>query len=206
MILYGASGHAKVVISSLLSCNITITALYDDDKSKQRLMGYDIFYNLDELLKLKDEFIISIGDNLIRKNVAEMLICNFGKAVHSSSIIDDSAMIDEGTVILHNSVIQSSVKIGKHVIVNTSASIDHDCVIEDYSHISPNATLSGNVKIGEGTHIGAAAVIIPNVKVGKWCKIGAGAVIIKDVPDYSVVVGNPGKVIKCLNPFSEKNE
>jgi acetyltransferase EpsM len=34
------------------------------------------------------------------------------------------------------------------------------------------------------------------VKIGKWATIGAGAVIINDVPDYAVVVGNPGKVIK----------
>jgi len=201
MILYGASGHAKVVISSLLSKKIPISAVYDDDKTKKKLLNYTITHDLDKLFELNDNFIISIGDNFIRKNVAEMLVCSFGKAVHSSSIIDDSAIIDEGTVIFHNSVIQSSVKIGKHVIVNTSASIDHDCVIEDYSHISPNATLSGNVKVGEGTHVGAGAVIIPNIEVGKWCKIGAGAVIIKDIPDYSVVVGNPGKVIKSYNPF-----
>ena len=54
----------------------------------------------------------------------------------------------------------------------------------------------GNVEIGEGTHIGSGAIVIPNVVIGKWAVIGAGAVIIKDVPDYAVVVGNPGKIIK----------
>lgn len=201
MILYGASGHAKVLISVLLSRNLPVTAVYDDDKTKQRILNYDISHDLDELLKSKEKFIISIGENYIRKNVSEKLVCDFGKAVHISSIIDNSAIIDVGTVIFHNSVIQSSVKIGKHVIVNTSASIDHDCVIEDYSHISPNATLSGNVKIGEGTHVGAGSVIIPNIEIGKWCKIGAGSVVIKDIPDFSVVVGNPGKIIKSYNPF-----
>ena len=45
------------------------------------------------------------------------------------------------------------------------------------------------------------AVIIPNLEVGKWCKIGAGSIVIKDVPDFSVLVGNPAKKIKTYNPF-----
>ena len=40
--------------------------------------------------------------------------------------------------------------------------------------------------------------VIPNINIGKWCVIGAGAVITKDVPDYSLVVGIPGKIIKKL--------
>jgi acetyltransferase-like isoleucine patch superfamily enzyme len=52
------------------------------------------------------------------------------------------------------------------------------------------------VIVGEGTHIGAGATVIPNIKIGKWCTIGAGSVILKDVPDYAVIYGNPGKVIK----------
>ena len=94
--------------------------------------------------------------------------------------------------------INSSTIIGAHCIINTNSSVDHDCVLEHYVHISPNATLCGSVFVGEGTHIGAGSVLIPGVKIGKWCTIGAGSVIIKDVPDYSTVVGNPGKIIKQL--------
>ncbi len=201
MILYGASGHAKVVISSLLSKKIPISAVYDDDKTKQKLLNYTISHDLEKLFELNDEFIISIGDNYIRKLVADKLSCSFGIAVHNTAIIDDTVIIDNGTVVFHNSVIQSSVNISKHVIINTASSIDHDSKISDFVHISPNVTLCGNVIIEEGTHIGAGAVVIPNISIGKWCKIGAGSVIIKDVPDYSVVVGNPGRIIKFYNPF-----
>jgi acetyltransferase EpsM len=62
-----------------------------------------------------------------------------------------------------------------------------------------NVSVSGNVSIGEGTLIGTGAVILPNIKIGKWCKIGAGAVVTKDIPDYSVVVGVPGKIIKQIS-------
>ena len=54
------------------------------------------------------------------------------------------------------------------------------------------------VKVHEGTHIGAGATILPNISIGKWCVIGAGAVITQNLPDYSLVVGVPGKVIRKL--------
>ena len=50
--------------------------------------------------------------------------------------------------------------------------------------------------VGEGTQIGINATIRQGINIGKWATIGAGAVIVKDVPDYAVVVGNPGKIIR----------
>jgi len=82
------------------------------------------------------------------------------------------------------------------VIINTNASVDHDCKIHDFAHISPQVGLAGGVEIGEGTHIGIGACIIQNITIGKWATIGAGTVVLKNVPDYAVVVGNPGKIIK----------
>ena len=46
--------------------------------------------------------------------------------------------------------------------------------------------------------IGIGAVIIQGIKIGKWAIIGAGAVIANDIPDYAMVVGVPGKIIKYL--------
>ena len=93
-------------------------------------------------------------------------------------------------------IINSGSSIGKHCIVNTGAIIEHDCQISDYVHICPNVSIAGSVIINEGTQVGIGATIIQGIEIGKWVMIGAGAVIINDVPDYAVVVGNPGKVIK----------
>jgi len=53
----------------------------------------------------------------------------------------------------------------------------------------------GKVKIGEFTFIGARSIILPGVTVGKGCLIAAGCLINKNIPDYSLVVGAPGKVV-----------
>lgn len=54
------------------------------------------------------------------------------------------------------------------------------------------------ITINDDVWIGANAVIAAGVTIGKHCVIGAGSVVTKDVPDYSVAVGNPAKVIKTL--------
>lgn len=194
MILYGASGHAKVIIDICNQNNEVISSILDDDKDIISLMDYPVI-QFEKMNSNHDDLIISVGDNLTRKLIAKKLQLPFGIAIHPKTIIDKSVTIDVGTVMMAGSVINSSTKIGKHCIVNTSSSIDHDCIIEDFVHISPNVTLCGGVEIGEGSHIGAGAVIVPNIKIGKWCTIGAGSVVIENIPEGVTVVGNPAKII-----------
>ncbi|QTD39378.1 acetyltransferase [Polaribacter batillariae] len=196
MCLYGASGHGKVVkqIANNLGMDV---AFFFDDNPDVKLLQDTVVKHTDELNEFTEHnFLISIGNNRVRKKVTKKLPNNFIKLIDVSSSVADNAVVNNGTVIMPKVVINSDVKIGEHVIINSAAVVDHDCVIDSFVHISPNATITGNVKIGEGTHIGAGATVIPNITIGKWVTIGAGTVIIKDIPDYAVVVGNPGKIVK----------
>ena len=194
MYLYGASGHAKVIIDILRANNERIEALFDDNEVIHSLLNYPVLHSSE----VRGPLIISIGNNSIRKKVAENVHVDFGIAFHPSAIISKEAEMSEGTVIMQGSIIQSDVRIGKHCIINTGASVDHECVIEDYVHISPHCTLCGNVSVGEGTWIGAGSTIIPGVKIGKWSVIGAGSVVTKDIPDNVLAVGNRCRIIKSL--------
>jgi acetyltransferase EpsM len=196
MFLYGASGHAKVIIDILELQGEPIEGIFDDNTSIDRLLEYSV-ETFPKAFSSSKHLIISIGDNYIRKKLATLVSASFGNAIHPSALLSRRSSYGVGTVIMGGVTINSDVKIGNHCIVNTNASIDHDCIVEDFVHISPNVALCGNVQIGEGSHIGAGAVIIPGKKIGKWCVIGAGAVVISDVPDYCTSVGNPSKVIKC---------
>ncbi len=197
MIVYGASGHGKVIIEILENSNTQNIEIWDD-ADKTPVWGYPVRQPLLPGVLVDDKMIISIGDNSMRKKVAERIGKNikFGTAIHSNAFISKRASFGEGTVIMAGVVVNADSKIGKHCIINTSASIDHDCVLGDYVHISPNATLSGDVLVGEGTHIGSGASVINGIRIGKWCTIGAGAVVIRDIPDNSTAVGNPAKIIK----------
>ncbi|WKK67369.1 acetyltransferase [Lutimonas zeaxanthinifaciens] len=195
MVLYGASGHAKVVIDILKRNNINVSRILDDNVELEFLNGFPVTHR-GKINDIHEELIITIGDNRIRKVIVDQNSFNYGNAIHPSSVTDNTVKIGEGSVVMAGAVINADTFIGKHCIVNTSASIDHDCSLQDYVHISPNATICGGIKIGEGTQIGAGAVIMPNLKIGEWCKIGAGAVVISDVPDGATIVGNPGRNIK----------
>lgn len=194
--IYGASGHSKVIIEILENSGIIIQGLYDDDVQKNTLLEYRVGHGKEIFNNNEISWVIGIGDNAVRKKIAENHLLKYAFAIDKSASLSKRAVIGKGTVIMPGVSINSSTIVGKHVIINTNSSIDHDCIIEDYVHISPNATLCGGISVGEGTQIGAGAVIIPGIKIGKWAKIGGGAVIIKDVPDNSIVVGNPGRIIK----------
>ncbi len=190
MYLYGASGHAKVIIDILNATGQSIDALFDDDKSINELMSIPVLHNWNG----ESPLVVSVGNNISRKQIVEKLDCEFGTVIHPTAIISPNASIGVGTVVMQGAIIQSGAKVGKHCIVNTGATIDHECVVEDFAHISPQATLCGNVHIGEGAWIGASAVVIPGVKVGRWSIIGAGSVVVNDIPDSTVAFGNPCKV------------
>lgn len=196
IIVFGASGHGKVIMEILQSMGHRELAVWDDQPAGF-VLGYEVV-KPDQKDTARLPLLIAVGDNAARKKLVSRFsdIHPFSRAIHPSVITSPSAEIGEGTVVMAGVVMNAEVKIGRHVIVNTSASIDHECLLGDFVHVSPNATLCGRVEIGEGTHVGAGSVIVQNIKVGKWCRIGAGAVVIQDVPDYCTVVGNPGRVIK----------
>lgn len=195
MYLYGASGHAKVIIDLLEAEGIAIDALYDDHASATDLFGYPIL----RPERVEGPLIVGIGDNAVRKRIAERLTCTFGSAVHPSAVVSPRASIGEGTVVMQGAVIQSDARIGRHCIVNTGATVDHDCVVGDFAHISPNASLCGNVHVGEGTQIGAGSVVVPGIRIGRWSLVCAGSVVTRDLPDGCIAAGNRCKIIKYMN-------
>lgn len=195
LVLYGAGGHAKVIAEIAEYNGFTELFFYEDLPTKHTIWNYPVISQIVE----GDKCVLAIGNNSVRKKLADSLSNEFITLVHPKSQISSRAMIGEGSVIMGGTTVNVDVKIGKHCIVNTNASIDHDCVIEDFVHLSPNVALAGTVLIGEGTHIGIGSCVIQGIKIGRWCTVGAGAVIIKDIPDGCTVVGNPGKIIRKLN-------
>ena len=198
MLLYGASGHARVVKDCVISSGGHVNEIFDDNPDLIKLDNVSVvgYYNPEH--KPQEEIIISIGDNLVRKKIVSKIKHPFGIGIHKASVVSPASTIGEGTVAMPGSIVNAGSAVGRHCILNSNSVVEHDCELDDFVHLSSNVTLCAEVTIGEGTHIGAGSTVIPGKNIGKWCVIGAGAVIIQDVPDYSMVVGVPGKIIRTL--------
>ena len=206
IVVYGAGGHAKVVLDVLEKVGTcVIVGLLDDSaelagdtRSGYRVLGGSAIFRglIEEGVK---GMIVALGDNLRRRAVfdaARAAGFELVAAIHPSALLGGRVRIGAGSVLVAGVVVNVDAEIGDNVIVNTSASVDHDCRIGAHVHLSPGVRLGGRVTVGEFTHIGIGAVVLPNLTIGKHCIVGAGSVVREDVPDGMVVAGNPARIIK----------
>jgi len=198
--IYGASGHAKVVIDIIEKQGLyDIAFLVDDDLSLQGtdFFGYPVAGGKDDLLTLADapqKAIVAIGSNSARCKVSAWLSDNSIEkvsAIHPSAQLSRGVQIGVGSVVMAGVCINAVTVVGEDVIVNTRASVDHDCVIGNGVHLAPGSTLCGTVTVGAQSFFSAGATIIPNLIIGSDVIVGAGSTVIKDVPDGVTVVGSP---------------
>ena len=193
LIIIGAGGHGKVIADAALKNGYT-NICYIDDHATGDVMGFPIIGTSADIERLNDgstDFIIGIGNNAIRKTVAEKYNVNWVSIVHPSAQIAFNAEIGKGTVIMANAVVNVCATVGEHCIINTGAIVEHDNVIENYAHISPNVALGGTVRIGSLTHVGIGATVKNNIDICSDCTIGAGAVVVKNIKEPGTYVGVP---------------
>ena len=193
LIIIGAGGHGKVIADAALKNGYTNICCVDDNATGD-VMGFPIIGTTADVECLNDgntDFVIGIGNNAIRKTIAEIHNVNWVSIVHPSAQIGFDAEIGKGTVVMANAVINVCAKIGEHCIINTGAIVEHDNVIENYAHISPNVALGGTVRIGSLTHVGIGATVKNNTEICSDCTIGAGAVVIKSIKEPGTYVGVP---------------
>ncbi len=202
--IFGASGHAKVVIDIIEQQGVyEIVFLVDDAPALkgESFFGYPVIGGRADLLNMPERpdcGIVAIGRNSIRSTVASWLEANSFQlisAVHPTVSLGRGAIVGAGSVMMASAVVNSDTHIGRNVIVNTRASIDHDCVIGDNVHLAPGTTICGSVSIGCNSFICSGATVIPNLTIGKDTTVAAGATVIRDVPDNVTVAGVPASEI-----------
>ena len=127
-------------------------------------------------------------------------------------VIFPECKIGENCNICANVIIENKVSLGNNVTVKSGVQLWDGVIVEDDVFIGPNVTFtndmypkSGNkdykmliTKICKGASIGANSTILPGVTIGEGALIGAGSVVTKNVEPYTVVGGNPAKLIKNI--------
>jgi len=205
LVIFGAGGHAKVVIDAVMrQGRFDVAFLADSDAARvgSVILGYPVREEAEGFAALAAGVkygIIAIGDNATRRRIAEMVRRNgltLAKVIHPSAVVACATSIGDGTLVMPGSIINAEAHIGANVIVNTGAVIEHDCVIGDDAHIAPNVTLCGGVSVGAGSLIGAGATVLVGRRIGTGAVVGAGSTVIEDVPDGTCAVGSPCRILE----------
>ncbi|EGR2415809.1 UDP-2-acetamido-3-amino-2, 3-dideoxy-D-glucuronate N-acetyltransferase [Vibrio cholerae] len=97
------------------------------------------------------------------------------------------------------------VSIGNNVYISVDARfICHDGSTLPFRDKYPDFELAGKIDVGDNVFIGTRAMILPGVSIGSNCIVGANSVVTRDVPNNTVVAGNPAMIIKTTDEFLEK--
>lgn len=154
---------------------------------------------------------ISIGNNVyIAKGIN--LYCDLGKKfkIQNSKSINPEIIIGNNSKIGYNNHIVST----KSVVIGDSVITANNVFISDNIHSYDDIEIpivdqpikqKSKVVIGNGSWIGQNSIII-GAKIGKNCVVSANSLVINDIKDYSLVSGNPAKIIKNYNLKSKKWE
>lgn len=144
-------------------------------------------------------------------NVSPINQFRLGKSctIEEYSIVDNGVgdvIIGDQTRIGLRSTIIGPVQIGSHVILaqNTVISGLNHCYEDTERPIHQQGVKTSKIEIGNNSWIGANSIITAGVSIGKHVIVGAGSVVTKNIPDYSVVIGNPAKIIKKFDTESRK--
>ncbi len=212
MLIVGAKGFAKEVLEVVHQLNGGEPIVFFDNitqKCPDNLFGYKILRDnqsvIDFFAKNNNQFTIGIGNPQFRKRMYDLFVQLGGK--FTSTISLDAYVgsfeveINEGCNILAGAIISNATTIGKGCIMYYHSIITHDVTIGDFVEISPGVNVLGRCKIGSFSQLGSNSTILPDVEIGENVIIGAGATVIKDIPDNSVAVGTPAKVIKKRTPL-----
>ena len=204
ILIYGASGHAKMIVDSIQKNNVyTIKGFIDSYKPANEVVyGYNIISDLDQLPRVIEELNIEgIGENSTRKaayhkikKIAPHL--EFVSIIHPSATIAMDVSIPEGTVIMPNTVINANAKVGRFCVINTASTLGHDCSMADFSSLASGVTVAGNVQIGVSSAVCLGATIIQNLTNGDNTVIGAGSLVLKSIGNNKTAFGAPIHTIK----------
>ena len=143
--------------------------------------------------------------------LADVAECRIGDRtrVWQFVVILKGASIGEDCNICAHSLVEGDVVVGDRVTVKSGVQLWDGTRLHDDVFIGPNVTFTNDLfprsrrrperfattTIRKGASIGGGAVLLPGITVGERAMVGAGAVVTKDVPDGTVVVGNPARYI-----------
>ncbi len=186
LILIGGGGHCKACIDVIeQSKQFDIIGILDNRLSVgEQVLGNTVLGKDSDIVKYCQQgvyFLITVGhikSYKVRKKLYELVSNNGGKhaiVISPRAYVSSSAVIGQGTIVMHDALVNVDANVGVNCIVNTKALIEHDAVIENHCHISTASVVNGGTLIREGSFLGSNAVTKEYVETMQADFINAGS-------------------------------
>lgn len=210
VVILGGSGIGMIAASILEKSDKEVLGFLNDVEPVGHTIGkfrqYKVLGTTNDLQRFLDEgasvFIAYVGLQKEKETFEKIEKLNIPSDRYVD-VVDPTAVIPEGFCKIGSGVLfaplcqlSPDVTISDNCILLANSFIGHDSFMERFAHVATNAVVGANVHVGKGVHIGSNATIREKVKIGDYSLIGAGSVVLSDVPENSVVVGNPARVLK----------
>lgn len=212
-VVWGSSGHSKVLHSLIRLCGGEIVALFDNNPNASvSIKDVPLYIGLDGLKEWILDYeditniygIAAIGGSRGKDRIEiHKLFSSVGIKIetltHPNASVCITATIGKGSQLLCQSLIAADSILGESCIINHRASVDHECFIGNGVHLAPSSTLCGCVSLRDNVMIGAGAVVLPRVNIGENTIVGAGSTVTRDLPANVIAVGSPARIIKYIS-------
>lgn len=195
-------GEIYTQLKPLLEDKILISNMFDDTLSDKK---YDIaaFNGNDKDILYCVGYKNMVGRYKRYKEIKDMGFVPIS-FISDNSILSSESYLGNGSIINQGAIIDNFVKIGECVFINIGATVSHHSIIKDNVFIAPGASIAGYVTVEQGSFIGINSTIIDGINIGRHSLVAGGAVVINDVPPFTMVAGNPARVVKKLDLEEQK--
>jgi len=187
-----------------ISPNFEVVGFLDNDENKigREFHGFPILGKMCDAAQL-----VNLDEtrflNLITRDCQTRLLTSlevikiggrFTNLIHPNVNLEE-VEIGTGVYIQENAVLQAKSSIGNNCAINAGSIVSHETKLGNTVFLAPGCRLAGCVNVEDGVFFGIGATVMPRINIGKWSVIGAGSIVIRDVPPYTVVAGNPARII-----------
>lgn len=171
-------------------------ANYNEELTMERNKAKDLCYDFNQIrpsdTKSQEEILkklfSKIGENV---TVIAPFYCDYGYNIE----VGDNFFANHNTIILDC----GKITFGDDVFIGPDCGFHTAGHPIDYKKRNEGIEFAYPITVGDNVWIGAGVQVLPGVNIGSNVVIGAGSIVNKDIPDNSIAVGNPCKVIKKLN-------
>lgn len=199
ILIIGGRGGAKMIIDAIRSrSEWNIKGIIDSALIPgETILGVEVLGDEDLLadLKLKGfkKIVLSFSNlqDLKSRNVVyQRMKANgfiFPNIIHNNAVIEESAVLGEGNIVLAMAMVGSEATLGNINYVNTGALLCHDAKIGDNNHFAPNSVVAGRVKVEDNILFGMCVTTFYDINIGSNSILNNGVSVIRDLPPNTIL-------------------